>query len=558
MMKKSSTIRSLENKAHNDDINALFQLASYYEEGEYVDKDLEQAEVYFSRVLTLFQAQSLHISSLKLADFRGFNNISIDFINKDNLNLTVIIGNNGAGKTSLLDAIKKSLSWVIKNILNLGGSGTGEFIDELDINNSSKAGYASIVTKFSVIPGFDCRLELSKTRKSVKSAQKGFYQEITQLAEIYKLANFRDIQFNFPIMAYYSIERANEVSKKDTKPFDEVAEENGWGQFDGYDKALNGAADFKLFFRWFKYLEDCNNATSSSKQNTNILIEITKLKAELEGGLIKEMEKQARLDIKANDFLISFKQKKQEELSLLQDKITQDPANKIIESVTQVISEFMPEFNNLRIQRQPLAMMIDKNGIPLNIRQLSQGEQSLLALVADIVRRLVLLNPSLENPLQGNGIVLIDEIDLHLHPKWQQVVIPSLLKTFPHIQFIITTHSPQVLSTVSSKCIRRLDKNEEQKIIVNTAAMQVQGVSSTDIMAMEMDTDPVPDIKEAKMLSQYKAMIQENLHEINGGGLRQKLNKHFGSNHPAILECDRLIRLMAMKLKLLKNTEFMD
>jgi predicted ATP-binding protein involved in virulence len=515
MMKKSSTIRALENKARKNDMNALFQLAQYYEEGKDVDKDLEQAEAYFTRVLTLFQTQSLQISSLKLADFRGFESIFIDFTNKDNSNLTVIIGNNGAGKTAILEAVKKSLSWIIKNILNQRDSGTGELIDELDINNNSVAEYASIVTKYSVVSGDDYRLELSKAKKNIKSTRKGYYQEIKLLAEIYKLANVRDNQLNFPIMGYYSIERADEISKKDTQPFDEVSEQNSWDKFDGYDKALNGAADFKLFFRWFKYLEDCSNA-AVAKQNQKILTEITKLQAELEGDLIKEMQRQARLDSKANDFLISFKQKKQEELSRLQKQITPSPTNKIIESVIRVISEFMPEFKNLRIQRQPLAMLIDKNGISLNIRQLSQGEKSLLALVADIARRLVLLNPSLDDPLQGNGIVLIDEIDLHLHPKWQQSVIPSLQKTFPNIQFIITTHSPQVLSTVNSKCIRRLKQNEEQKIIVDIPEVQSQGFASTDVMAMQMDTDPIPDIKEAKMLSQYKAMIQEDLHIING------------------------------------------
>jgi len=556
MMKKSSTIRGWENKARKDDINALFQLAQYYKEGKDVEKDLEQADVYFARVLTLFKAQSLQISSLKLADFRGFESISIDFTNKDNSNLTVIIGNNGAGKTSLLDAIKKSLSWITKSILNQRDSGTGELIEKSDINNSSDAGYASIVSKYTIVSGFSCTLLLSTAKRNDKNIRKGSYQEIKQLAEIYKLANFRDTQFNFPIMAYYSIERANEITKKDTQPFDEISEENSWGKFDGYDKALNGAADFELFFRWFKYLEDCSNATVA-KQNQKILTEIAKLQAELEGDLIKEMQRQARLDSKANDFLISFKQKKQEELIRLQEQITPGPTNKIIESVIQVISKFMPEFKNLRIQRHPLAMLIDKNGISLNIRQLSQGEQSLLALVADITRRLVLLNPS-DDPLQGNGIVLIDEIDLHLHPKWQQTVIPNLLKTFPNIQFIVTTHSPQVLSTVNSKCIRRLKQNEEQKIIVDIPDIQSQGVASTDVMATQMYIDPVPDIKEAKMLSQYKAMIQENMHMKNGTKLRKQLNEHFGVNHPEILECDRLIRLMAMKSKLSKNTNFMD
>jgi len=531
-MKKSSTIRVLENKARKDDINALFQLAQYYEEGKDVEKDLEQAEVYFARVLTLFQAQSLQISSLKLADFRGFESISIDFTNEGNSNLTVIIGNNGAGKTSLLDAIKKSLSWITKSILNQRDSGTGELIEVLDINNSSEVGYASIVSKYTIVLGFSCTLLLSTAKRNDKNIRKGSYQDIKQLAEIYKLANFRDTQFNFPIMAYYSIERANEITKKDTQSFNEISEENGWGKFDGYDKALNGAADFKLFFRWFKYLEDCNNATVA-EQNQKILTKVAKLQAELEGDLIKEMQRQARLDSKVNDFLISFKQKKQEELIRLQEQITPSPTNKIIESVIQVISKFIPEFKNLRIQRHPLAMLIDKNGISLNVRQLSQGEQSLLALVADITRRLVLLNPS-GDPLQGNGIVLIDEIDLHLHPKWQQTVIPGLLRAFPNVQFIITTHSPQVLTTVPKECIRILSAGG----VLNT---QISALGEESRVTLEdvMDVGSRPEDSMSQQLSEYLERINRgeiDSEEINQ--LRSKLENNYGEKHSQLRLAD--------------------
>lgn len=84
----------------------------------------------------------------------------------------------------------------------------------------------------------------------------------------------------------------------------------------------------------------------------------------------------------------------------------------------------------------------------------------MLALTGDLVRRLAIANPALSNPLKGAAIVLIDEIDLHLHPQWQRAVIPRLEKTFPHCQFIVSTHSPQVISEVGHRivsifCIRQ-------------------------------------------------------------------------------------------------------
>ena len=91
-------------------------------------------------------------------------------------------------------------------------------------------------------------------------------------------------------------------------------------------------------------------------------------------------------------------------------------------------------------------MAIDKNGQTLDVAQLSQGEKSLMTLVGDIARRLAMMNPGLENPLLGDGIVLIDEVDMHLHPTWQRTLIKQLTTTFPKCQFVLTTYSPLVIS----------------------------------------------------------------------------------------------------------------
>lgn len=94
----------------------------------------------------------------------------------------------------------------------------------------------------------------------------------------------------------------------------------------------------------------------------------------------------------------------------------------------------------------------------LNINQLSSGERNLLALIGDIAIRLIQLNPTVDDPFtNGRGIVLIDEIDLHLHPNWQRKVVPKLRDIFPNIQFVISTHSPIVVSSAPKQSIRRLN-----------------------------------------------------------------------------------------------------
>jgi predicted ATP-binding protein involved in virulence len=90
-------------------------------------------------------------------------------------------------------------------------------------------------------------------------------------------------------------------------------------------------------------------------------------------------------------------------------------------------------------------MKVYRDGEILDILQLSDGEKCTLALFGDLARRLAIANPSLEDPLKGVGVALIDEIELHMHTSWQRKVIRVLKDTFPNVQFIITTHSPQVI-----------------------------------------------------------------------------------------------------------------
>lgn len=116
-------------------------------------------------------------------------------------------------------------------------------------------------------------------------------------------------------------------------------------------------------------------------------------------------------------------------------------------AVRKAIGSLLPGYGNLRIQRStPLRMLIQKHGHELSIQQLSDGEKCLLALVGDLARRLSMANPGAANPLDAPGIILIDELDLHLHPQWQIEVIPRLLQTFPNCQFFVSTHSPLLVS----------------------------------------------------------------------------------------------------------------
>lgn len=141
----------------------------------------------------------------------------------------------------------------------------------------------------------------------------------------------------------------------------------------------------------------------------------------------------------------------------------------VLTKLRDVITRFMPEFSNLQLQEKtennPLTFMVEKNGKSFPIYQLSDGEKGILALVFDLTRRLVIANPRLADPIaKGRAIVLIDEVELHLHPKWQREVLRKLKNTFENCQFIVTTHSPQIIGQVRPKQLRLVVRNSEGKI----------------------------------------------------------------------------------------------
>lgn len=117
--------------------------------------------------------------------------------------------------------------------------------------------------------------------------------------------------------------------------------------------------------------------------------------------------------------------------------------------VRRAISMVMSGYGELHTRRKsPAGFELRKNGEVFRVEQLSDGEKCYLTLVGDIALRLAICNPTLDNPLDGEGIVLIDELELHLHPKWQGEVIDKLRTTFPNCQFFITTHSPHIVQNL--------------------------------------------------------------------------------------------------------------
>lgn len=124
-------------------------------------------------------------------------------------------------------------------------------------------------------------------------------------------------------------------------------------------------------------------------------------------------------------------------------------------------------------------MRVDfEDGPSIPFHDLSDGQRTLIAVAADIAWRATQLNPHLgaEAPTKATGVVLIDEVDLHLHPAWQRRVLEDLTRVFPGIQFVVTTHSPQVMSTAPPGSVRLIDSAHQVHRVERTTGKDTNSI----------------------------------------------------------------------------------
>jgi predicted ATP-binding protein involved in virulence len=168
--------------------------------------------------------------------------------------------------------------------------------------------------------------------------------------------------------------------------------------------------------------------------------------------------------------------------------------------------------------------------------ELSDGFHVFVGLIGDIARRAVILNgqDGADAPLRVEGVVLIDEIDLHLHPRWQRVVLNGLKEAFPKLQFIVTTHSPQVLSSAENRQVRRLVDWR-----VQDSRVFVEGRDSNAILREWMGTDDRDEAGKIALRELYAAIDDGRLQEAQDQLTR--LRERWGDLDPALIRAEALL-----------------
>lgn len=375
----------------------------------------------------------MHIHKLTLTGYRGARQLSLILDER----LNVFVGMNGAGKSSVLDAAAVLLSWLANRIKHISSSGRP--ITEGDIRNGESRANLELTLSDK---GLYSSWSLAKTRPG--HSQKG---EVSILIAATEKA--RELQAalaagegaaNVPVLAYYPVNRAVvDIPLR-------IRQRHHFDPLSAYDEALTSGASFRTFFEWFREREDLENEQRKYQDQ--------------------------RLKPEGCEF-----------------------PDRQLEAVRRAIEHFMPGFCNLTVRRNPLRMEVEKAGQCITVNQLSDGEKCLMAMIGDLARRLAIANPLKRNPLEGEGIVLIDEIDLHLHPAWQRRVIPELMVVFPHCQFLISTHSPHVVTHVQKEQVFLLTMTSDGLTVLHPDAAYGQTVERVleDLMGLETTRPNVVD-----------------------------------------------------------------
>lgn len=375
------------------------------------------------------------LSKLKAVNFKLFKESEFDFDSSFNL----IIGENGSGKSSLLEAISVALGgWAhafIKEKENLRPI-ENEEIREVQIDNSfdkSKKTYVKAIGKAQIIDKFGNR----KTGYSnwTRTREEGYNDTVISGGIKYNSypteynLNFNSLgsdildyiesgkKFDLPLIAFYECNRLwhtqNELNAVS-------AAKSRFSRFDPYVDCFHTGADHKAIGEWILKHELASN---QQRKETSILKSI---KSAAQSAL--ENCKDLKFDFEKSRVMVEF-----------------------------------------------------EDGVITPFEHLSDGQRTMLGLFCDIARRAAILNPHFEGDAstKTKGVVLIDELDLHLHPKWQRKIISDLKETFPKLQFFCTTHSPFLIQSLNKGSLIQLGEVHTGEFVdssIEDIVEDVQGV----------------------------------------------------------------------------------
>jgi predicted ATP-binding protein involved in virulence len=460
----------------------------------------------------------MKLKTLQLNNFRCFKSLNIDLDEQ----LTVLVAKNGQGKSSVLDAIRIGL-WpfvrgfdLARNLVGVKGNNIS--VDDIRVERMPDGFMArqlsppcsiSLAAEWNTdvdLKNIDFfkrnwswkRIRESEARDS-RTKDKGSSKIIKLLAELAQAQARTPGENNtLPVLGYYGTGRL-------------------WSQKKLTESTtIRGNKNSDFYMRLFAY-RDCLDPASSYKHFSDWFIWVC------------ESDKEEQLVIR---------------LSSPPDPKWVDSIKSVQEATDCVLKDTGWHSLQYSIRHErSLILEHSEYGI-LKVDSLSDGIRGILAMVGDIAYRCVKLNPHLGTNAvkETHGIVMIDEVDMHLHPAWQQTILANLTVAFPNIQFIVTTHSPQVISTVPSHQIRILDEGS-----VLRAEGAIQGAEASRVLAEVFGVNPRPqNLEIVKKLNRYLELVDHDQWDgLEAKELRVELDQWGKGHEPELIKADVDIRMKA-------------
>lgn len=373
----------------------------------------------------------MKIKKINIENFHGFEKASFDLDD----NFTLFIGENATGKTSILDALAVAIGGFI---LGIDGIDSRNILDSEVRRMQIEQGkvihlekqYPVSIQAIGTCDGIEISWERSLNKEKGRTTR----TKANKIIEVAKNKNdmvAKGEDCILPMFAYHGTGRLW-AHIKDTEEDDIF--ETGSRKL-GYKNCLNPISNEKFFLKWFKKMT---------------LTEI------------------------------------QDEIQIYQFRAVKKSIEAFISNIAIDNNKIGKSKITYNINSNELMITVE-NGKRLPFNLLSDGYRNIIGMVADIAFRMAVLNPQLEQDVTNEtpGIVLIDEIDLHLHPEWQRKIVSDFKRVFPKIQFVASTHSPFIIQSLEKGELRNLDKDVKEDKYVEYNNMSVEDITE-DIMGVDL------------------------------------------------------------------------
>ncbi len=341
------------------------------------------------------------IKNIILKNYRCFADMEVNFHEK----LTVIVGDNGSGKTSVLEGIAVSLGTMFVGLDGRAGVSINKKDARLKAYQMGESQDIQPQYPVEIIAAGSIDGQMVTWMRSLNGENGSTTikdaRDMTDIAKDYqKRLRDGDGSLVLPMIAYYGTGRLWDYHReKKTDTFKDNTKTNG------YIDSLDGTANIKLMMSWFK-----------KKTMQTMQMRSDELGESIELSVVYRA------------------------MQMCYERVT---------GYSGVKFRYNLDINEIECQ------YIDEKGLPMSVPlpQMSDGYKSTISLIGDIAYRMAVLNPQLGMDVidKTDGIVLIDEVDLHLHPAWQHRILGDLQEIFPNVQFIVTTHAPAVISSAKSE-----------------------------------------------------------------------------------------------------------